>query len=302
MRTRSFTWSDLPALASLKNLMRRAGGEADHLPNELVEEDLGQPGLCPEANCTVAVGEEGPIGFAIVHPEPRIGRAVLELNVHPEHAWTGVESLLVRSGVDRARELGADHVHVCVDDPEPWTGLLAKNGFSKVREYLVLRWEGPELVMAEPPDGFKLRSLRPGEEDLLTRAQNEAFTGSWGFSPNTTEEVTYRVAMSGTGHDGVLLLQRGDAVAGYCWTRILGPSGRSVGFISMIGVVPAYRGKGLSKPLLLRGMEQMKAKGARSIKLEVDRENAPAIGLYTSVGFREEAKLHWFEERLSGEE
>jgi mycothiol synthase len=301
LRTRNFTWSDLPALTDLKDLIRRAGGEADPLPKDLLKEELGRPGLCPEANCMVVVGDEGPIAFAIVHPEPRISRAVLELNVHPGHAWTGVEPLLVRSGLDRARELGADHVHVCVHDPEPWAGLLAKNGFSKIREYLVLRWQGPELDRPEPPDGFKLRGLRPGEEDILTRAQNEAFTGSWGFSPNTTEEVAYRVAMSGTGHDGVILLQRGDDVAGYCWTRILGPAGRSVGLISMIGVAPAYRGKGLSKPLLLRGMEYMKGKGVRSIKLEVDRENAPAIGLYTSVGFRKEAKLHWFEERLSGE-
>ena len=69
----------------------------------------------------------------------------------------------------------------------------------------------------------------------------------------------------------------------------------------MIGVVPAYRGKGLSKPLLLRGMEYMRTKGVGSIQLEVDGENAPAVGLYTSVGFQEEARLHWFEERLSGD-
>ena len=301
MRTRNFTWSDLPALADLKNLLRRAGGEEDPRPNELLEEELGQPGLCPEANCTVAVGEEGPVGFAIVHPEPRIGRAVLELNVHPHHAWTGVESLLMRSSLDRAGELGADYVHVCVSDPERWAGLLESNGFSKVREYLVLRWRRPELVRPEPPDGFELRSLRPGEEHLLAVAQNAAFTGSWGFSPNTTEEVAYRVAMTGTGPEGVLLLRRGDAVAGYCWTRIMGAPGRSVGFISMIGVVPEYRGQGLSKPLLLRGMEHMRARGVGSIQLEVDRENAPAIGLYTSVGFREEARLHWFEETLSAD-
>ncbi len=301
MRTRNFTWSDLPALADLRNLARRAAGEEDPLPNELLEEELRQPGLCPEANCTVAVGGETAIGYVIVHPEPRIGRAVLELNVHPDHGWTGVESLLVRSGLDRAGELGADCVHICVPELERWSGLLQSNGFSKVREYLVLRWRLPELVLPEPPVDFELRSMSPGEEHLLTRAQNEAFTGSWGFSPNTTEEVAYRVAMTGTGHEGVLLLRRGDDVAGYCWTRVLGAPGRSVGFISMIGVVPAYRGQGLSKPLLLRGMEYMRTKGVGSIQLEVDGENAPAVGLYTSVGFREEARLHWFEERLSGD-
>ena len=306
MTTRNFTWADLPALAGLKNLIHRAGGEPDTLPQDLLpgdllKEELGQPGLCPEANCMVVEGSDGPLAFAIVYPEPRIGRAVLEMNVHPEHSGTELESLLVRSGLDRARELGADYIHFCVHDPEPWAGLLEKAGFSEVREYLVLRWQEPELGRAEPPAGFTLRALRPGEEGALTRAQNEAFTGSWGFSPNTTEEVAYKVAMSGSGHEGVIILEGGDDLAGYCWTRILGPSSHSVGIICMIGVVPAYRGKGISKPLLLKGMEYMRGRGVKSVKLEVDQQNAPAIGLYTSVGFRKEAKLHWFEARLSEE-
>ena len=301
MTTRNFTWSDLPALAGLRGLIRSAGGQPDAHPQESLKEELGQPGLCPEANCTVVVGAEGPLAFAVVHPEPRIGRAVLEVNVHPEHAMTGLESLLIRSGLGRARELGADYVHICVHDLELWGGLLNKEGFSKVREYLVLGRQVPEQARAEPPEGFNLRGLRPGEEDILTRAQNDAFTGSWGFSPNTTEEVTYSVAMNGTGHEGVILLERGDDVAGYCWTRIFGPSGQPVGIICMIGVVPAFRGKGLSKPLLLQGMEYMKGKGAQYIKLEVDEQNAPAIRLYTSVGFRKEANLYWFEARPSDE-
>ena len=43
-----------------------------------------------------------------------------------------------------------------------------------------------------------------------------------------------------------------------------------------------------------------RGRGVKSVKLEVDHQNAPAIGLYTSVGFRKETKLHWFEARLSG--
>ena len=300
MRTRSFTWSDLPALADLKNLARRAGGEEDPLSHAMLREELGRPGLFPESNCTVVDGEEAAIAFAIVHPEPRIARAVLELDVHPDYTWSGVESLLVRAGLDRASELGADRLHICLQDPEPWRDLLEEHGFSKVREYLVLRWQEAELDRPEPPEGFELRALAPGEEEALTKAQNEAFAESWGFSPNTTEEVAYRVAMSGTGRDGVVLLHEGDTVAGYCWTRVLGRPGRSVGFISMIGVPPAYRGRGLSRPLLLRGMEHMRDRGVGSIQLEVDGENAPAIGLYTSVGFRKEAMLHWFEARTSG--
>ncbi len=48
---------------------------------------------------------------------------------------------------------------------------------------------------------------------------------------------------------------------------------------------PALQGRGLGRAALRRACEQLRARGARRIGLEVAVENDRALGLYTSVGF-----------------
>lgn len=58
-----------------------------------------------------------------------------------------------------------------------------------------------------------------------------------------------------------------------------------VGYISLIGVLPEYRRSGYGKLLLDAAASQMQAAGMRTIKLEVDNDNAAAFGFYRSYGF-----------------
>ncbi len=51
-----------------------------------------------------------------------------------------------------------------------------------------------------------------------------------------------------------------------------------------LGVRPDYRGKGLGRQMTSRCIEFAKEKGSQ-IKLEVHRDNLPAINLFTSSGF-----------------
>jgi mycothiol synthase len=66
----------------------------------------------------------------------------------------------------------------------------------------------------------------------------------------------------------------------------------------MIGVAPDYRGRGLSKPLLVAGMRYLLSAGVSEIGLHVDGANTPAIRLYQSVGFQKIGELNWFEIKL----
>ena len=67
----------------------------------------------------------------------------------------------------------------------------------------------------------------------------------------------------------------------------------------MIGVVPDYRGRGISRTILLASMDYLRSLDVADIGLQVDGSNTPATRLYTSVGFEKVGELHWFELVLS---
>ncbi|QDT16463.1 GNAT family N-acetyltransferase [Alienimonas californiensis] len=62
--------------------------------------------------------------------------------------------------------------------------------------------------------------------------------------------------------------------------------GRGVGAIQNVGVVPECRGLGLGRALLVRSLYGFAQRGYRRVYLEVTADNARALTLYRSVGFR----------------
>lgn len=296
---RNFSDDRLPDLLDSVETINSWGNQGSELGRRTFRELLAQPGLDPSNNCFV-VEEAGKIqGYCLVVPETPIGRAVLELTMSPRLAASPIEREVIRSAVGRARKLGVRYVHLCLGNPSPKAVLLKEEGFSLVRTYWDMVWHRDELLPFAVPDGFALRSFQPGEAKVLTEVQNAAFAGSWGFCPNTVAQIEYRSSMVNTPTKGILLLYHGDKTAGYCWTCIAPAEGNLRGVIGMIGVVPEYRGRGVSHTILLAGMECLKSLGVTEIGLQVDGSNTPAIRLYTSVGFEKAGERYWFELDLS---
>jgi ribosomal protein S18 acetylase RimI-like enzyme len=52
------------------------------------------------------------------------------------------------------------------------------------------------------------------------------------------------------------------------------------------GIVPDYRGRGYGRQMLEDTIRMIRATSQHPIMLDVETDNAPAIGLYTSCGFR----------------
>ena len=298
MPVRNFTSDRLPVLLDFVEEGSFWGDKGRDLGRRTFQDILGQPGLDPENNCLLL--EEGSQlqGFCLVIPEIPIGRAVLELKVAPSLAGSSLELELVRSAVDRARNLGARVVHVCCPSPPPQADTVTGDGFTLVRSYSDMVWRQASLPSTAVPDGFTIRSFQTGDADMLTEVQNAAFAGSWGFCPNTVEQIDYRSSMENTSNQGILFLSQGEKTAGYCWTCLVPVEGSIRGVIGMIGVVPDYRGQGISHSILLAGMEYLRTLDVADIGLQVDGSNAPAVRLYTSVGFAKVGELHWFERSL----
>jgi putative acetyltransferase len=59
-----------------------------------------------------------------------------------------------------------------------------------------------------------------------------------------------------------------------------------------MGLLPAWRGQGLGRALLLACIAKARAQGITRITLQARADNTAAIGLYEALGFRHEARLH----------
>jgi ribosomal protein S18 acetylase RimI-like enzyme len=84
---------------------------------------------------------------------------------------------------------------------------------------------------------------------------------------------------------------------------LVGPSGpcgsvqgvrerTGVGAIQNLGIVPAWRGRGLGTALLLRALHGFRDAGLGRAILEVTAHNDPAVRLYRNLGFRRRKILY----------
>ncbi len=298
MSVRHFTWKDPPDLLELASSVQSSGAPQDReITRRDFREVLEQPWLEPAENCLLLEVEGRIRGYCLIIPELPIKRAVLAPDIAGELAGSEEEAKLIDRAVARSWELGTVVAHLCLSQDSPRRHLLESKGFSLERVYWDMLWREEWLRQNVVPAGFRIGAFQSGDTATLTQIQNEAFTGTWGFAPNTVDQIEYRSSMSNTAHPGILFLYSGDRVAGYCWTCFAPSDGQLKGIIGMFGVSPDFRGRGLSKPLLLAGMEYLKSAGVAEIGLHVDGINAPAIALYKSVGFQKVGELHWYELR-----
>ncbi len=268
---------------------------------KLLSDDLNFPRRSPEKNLFIAESQGKIIGFCELIPEINIGRVLANSLVHPGFRRLGIGSALFDAALMRARELRADSIHVDIrKSNKPAGRFLSGQGFKAVRRYRELRLNLADLRgSANACPSFPIRPMAAGEEHLLAEIQNLSFTGSWGFHPNTVEEIVYMINHCDCSHEDVLLAFDRDRPVGYCWTRVYREANSrrktQKARIHMIGVDPAFRGGGLGKRILLAGVCKLKAEGIGVIELTVDSANLPALGLYHSIGFTRHAIILWYE-------
>ncbi|GGC35590.1 ribosomal-protein-alanine acetyltransferase [Novosphingobium marinum] len=88
----------------------------------------------------------------------------------------------------------------------------------------------------------------------------------------------------------------GDEAIGFCITR----EGFGEEELLLLAVIPEYRGKGIGRAMLACLSGEARARGSRSIFLEMRRGN-PAESLYTSFGFRPVGERPRYYRRSDGE-
>ena len=297
---RPFSWDDLPRWTNLYNAAFGITATESEFDEQEMCRHLSLPGLEPERDCFIATESGRDVGLAILWPELPIRRAVLQMGVSGAHSLQAVEQALLDAVTERANSLPVAVLHTQLpSEDDAGRRLLCDAGFLPVRRYAKMRWSGDTLPSEDLPDGFTLRPFRPGlDSQRLTDIQNAAFSDSWGFSPNTVEQIEARIASKSTTPEGILFVTHGDDVAAYNWTICPAGPGGKLGRIAMTGVHPAYRRMRLSRPTVLAGMRWLASRGVEVIELEMDSSNLSAARVYESLGFEKVSDTVWFELRL----
>jgi mycothiol synthase len=264
-------------------------------------DNLGRPNFAPQNDLFVAESNGKLIGCLSVTLEPGIQRALIDVLVHPRHRRKGIATELFSAGLQRINESGIKSAQVSISETNAAArGFLNHVGFTFIRYFFEMRLDlnRTRLPAAGQGDTVSHR-LKPGEENLLTEIQNRCFADTWGFKPNTDEEIAYRLNMHGRSPDDVILTYLDDLPVGYCWIIIDAEANskrkKNKGLIHMLGVDPDYRHHEIGKAMLLSGLQDLRARGVDIVELTVDSENPAACALYESVWFQIYAKTEWYE-------
>jgi [ribosomal protein S18]-alanine N-acetyltransferase len=93
-----------------------------------------------------------------------------------------------------------------------------------------------------------------------------------------------------------LFLGRDTAPAGYVLSRIVVDEAE----ILTVAIAPEARGKGHGRLLLSRHLDALSRAGAKTVHLEVEESNHPALAVYRALGFQEAGRREGYYARPDG--
>ena len=88
----------------------------------------------------------------------------------------------------------------------------------------------------------------------------------------------------------IYLAQKDGKTIGKVNLELIGSAGAVYG----LGILPAFRGKGYGRALLLQAVQTLKRGNARDIRLQVAAKNETALRLYLSCGFRQTSVMEYY--------
>jgi mycothiol synthase len=224
----------------------------------------------------------------------------LEGVVHPDWRRRGIGRALLAWQLERGTQLHAERhpeaparltatVYTTMPSLE---ALVRRAGLQPLRWFFHMERALTDLPPRRSIDGVRLVPFSWDLDEAVRQAHNVAFTEHYGSSERDvaswqvmfTGQPSFRPDLS------VLAVSDDGAVLGYALAYVSEATAAATGsresYFGQIGVVPAARGRGLSKAVIIEALHAAAAADCQTAGLEVDSENVTgALGLYESLGF-----------------
>jgi ribosomal protein S18 acetylase RimI-like enzyme len=288
--------------------------------DDLIEELTSGSHKDPARNSLIGVDAGGTaraFGNMDVYPGATLRRVFLGGGVHPEWRRRGIGGEVLRWQTARAREAlteqeTADSGAALI----PWRiiasheeHLTDRNALFDAAGYVAIRWfhdmvrplggDAAPIPEITVPENLHLAQWTSELDESVRLAHNDSFAGHWGSQPrdddmwkeSVTEHRTFRRDWSRVAVDPTKPSPGGDpTIAGYlaahAYPQDWPAKGYSQGWVSLIGVRHAWRGRRLAAALLAENMRCLETDGIDAAGLNVDTGNTSgALNLYRAMGF-----------------
>ncbi len=273
-------------------------GEPFTTPEELLAE-WRRPGRDLDATSRIVEAPDGRLAACLfLDALQPFSQPLVWGEIVPEHRGHGLGSALADWAEAQARRVVLDapaDAQTVLHWPA-WVGetglveLLRARGFTCVRHF----WRMDVDLAAEPaapewPPGIAVRTFRRGEDERATYdAVRESFADHWGDDHLSFAQWQHeRIAGAGSRFDPDVwfLATDGDEIAGVALCTPEAGHAPELGYVSTLGVRPAWRRRGLARALLLHVFASFRARGRSGVSLHVDAANPTgALALYEGVG------------------
>jgi mycothiol synthase len=165
--------------------------------------------------------------------------------------------------------------------------LAASHGWERVRDLWVMRRPSTRMLPPlEPPAGVTIRSWRDGDAADVVAVNAAAFADHPEQGAMDEANLARRMAEPWFDPAGLLVAEDASGVLGFHWTK---QHDDRLGEVYVVGVAPAAQGRGLGKVLTLAGLHHLVGLGVDEVLLYVESDNAPAVAVYSRLGFEHAA-------------
>ena len=318
---RAITLDDIDIWHELVSVIEDRDKPSERLDrDDLIEELTSGSYKDPARNSLIGVDPSGTaraFGHMDVYPGATLRRVFLGGGVHPEWRRRGIGREVLQWQTARAHKALTEQATA---EPEavllPWRiiasheeHLTDRNSLFDAAGYAPIRWfhdmvrplgaGAAPIPEIKAPDGLHLAPWTSELDETVRLAHNDSFAGHWGSQPrgqelwkeSVPEHRTFRRDWSRVVIDPTQPDEDGcPAIAGYlaahAYPQDWPTKGYSQGWVSLVGVRPAWRGRRLAAALLAENMRCLRADGIDAAGLNVDTGNTSgALGLYHGMGY-----------------
>lgn len=308
VRWRALTVDDAAVIAELQERVSARDHPTWSESLDELQEELAHSWVDPARDGVLALDAHGTAvawGLVVEPPEPEsLVRVILFGGVDPARRGSGIGRRLLDWQHARARQMLSKNENALpawvmnyAADLAPEHGrLMQRAGFEPARYFTTLECglsqPSPELAL---PPGVTLEPFSAHRSEAVRAAKNAAFADHWGSQPATREGWESTVTLPSFRPELCRVALVGDDVVGFVMTDINEDDWERQGvrsaYISLVGTVREWRGRGLASALLADVLRAHRAADLELAVLDVDTENPTgALGVYTRLGFAPTAR------------